>query len=460
MNNIWLIEHTGSGQDNETYMLQEGKEVNGSSLRSCLNAPFRVDGETTVIIGGAYEALADLLLGIRFRQIQGRAGSDRYSITVAAYSDLEKDTKKSLYSPELLRYIVSRSQEEGIGIAFRDLDASFPEESFLHTLEMAYLAVGHSNNRREKGYRIMSYNIECPSFQDYLDKGDSSSMIIKNPLTHAMDFAHPLDAGVIKVLDNPIVNEAFKKVVNLATDAHYGLILSSGIRVDQDDSPLRNILRKCAETLGIKVPYTVISGSINGVNAMTVGSDKFCFIAMSSLLTRVLNEDQITFVLGHECGHIALGHVVYHTAANSLRTAAEMIPVLGPTIYQATSLPLKAWERRSEISADRAGLLCCGDMNIACRTLLQLEAGFVNADNFDIDKYIRDSNTLRNRTVLGHFAEMKQEHPVLAKRMEALNLFANSEKYYRLTGRTAPNGMRLLNDSELNRRTEEILKIL
>jgi hypothetical protein len=33
-----------------------------------------------------------------------------------------------------------------------------------------------------------------------------------------------------------------------------------------------------------------------------------------------------------------------------------------------------AWQQRAELSADRGGLVCCGDLDIACKTIARLTA--------------------------------------------------------------------------------------
>lgn len=303
------------------------------------------------------------------------------------------------------------------------------------------------------------YNLECPSFEMFLKNNEKIERSEKSR-DSALDFAHPVDAGIIRVLDSPMVNKAFAGLVDLTVDAQYGLIFSTGLRIDDQESEIGDIIRHCAKTLEINVPYTVISSSITGLNAMTVGTDEFVYIAVSSLLKNIFENDEVCFVIGHECGHIALGHVLYHTVVSTMSSFSQLIPLVGPAVYQLISWPLKAWSRRSEISADRAGLLCCGDIYTACRTLLRLEAGFEAVENFDVDTYIQNTSDSLRHTQIGYLQELFADHPILAKRMEALRVFANSEKYYRLTGKRPFAGTELYTDEELNRRTEQIVSVI
>lgn len=302
-------------------------------------------------------------------------------------------------------------------------------------------------------------SMKVPSFQAFLQT-NRQAKDADAARNEALNFAHPMDAGIIRVLDTPAVNKAFARLVDLSVDAQYGMILSTGLRVDNQQSQLGDIIRHCSETLGISAPYTMISSSVTGLNAATIGTDEFVYVVISSLMEKMFDRDELSFVIGHECGHIALGHVLYHTVVSTVGSLSQLIPIIGPAIYQTVSWPLKAWSRRSEISADRAGLLCCKDVNLAVRTLLRLEAGFTSVDQFNAEEYIANANQWLKHSQIGYLTELGQDHPVLAKRMEALKIFADSEKYYRLSGQVPPTGKQLYCDAELDKRTEQIVKVI
>lgn len=305
----------------------------------------------------------------------------------------------------------------------------------------------------------MANTVKCPSFDDFVN-----GRTRYNPQTHikgAVEFAHPMDAGIIKVLDNKLINEMFEKYVDASVDLQNGLALSTSLKVDEKSNPdLYNTIVECSEKLNIPVPYTVVSSSVSGINAQTAGTDEFAYVAVSSLLTVLLSAQEQKFVIGHECGHIALGHIVYHTALGTLGMLGNLIPIVGDFIANTIQFPLNAWSRRSEISADRAGLICCGDITTAKKALLKLEAGFMDIDNVDIDDYLKNSKTFRKSNSLGKLTEIFQTHPIIPKRIEALELFANSEKYYRIANIPIPGGVRLIGDLELEKRTEQIIKVI
>lgn len=305
----------------------------------------------------------------------------------------------------------------------------------------------------------MGNTVKCPSFEDFI--GGNTRRNTKTHVKEAVEFAHPIDASIIKILDNKLINELFEKYVDASVDLQSGLALSSSFKIDEKTNPeLHCIILECADKLNIPVPYTVISRSVSGINAQTAGTDEFAYIAVSSLLSVLLSKEEQKFVLGHECGHIALGHVVYHTAMRTIGDLGNLVPIVGNLIAGTIQFPLNAWSRRSEISADRAGLICCEDIKTAKKALLKLEAGFMNIDNVDMDEYLENSKMFRNNNSLGKFTELFNEHPIIPKRIEALDLFANSEKYYKITHKPVPQSVKLISDSELEKRTNQIIKII
>ena len=277
--------------------------------------------------------------------------------------------------------------------------------------------------------------------------------------TARRDYAHPVDSTVIKFLDNKVINFTFKRLVDLLADSTYGPVVASGVFVNEKNYPeINELVDECVETLNIKKPYVIISNSITGLNAMTFGSDEEPYIALSPLLVNTLSRWQLRFVIGHECGHIAMGHMLYHTVVSVAAMFATSMPIIGPVVDKVGALPLKAWSRRSEISADRAGLLCCYSNQVAQRTLLQLELPFMDANQVDVDEYVKNSEQYRQGGFVRKLNEFDASHPIIPKRIQALNEFVKSGRYYMLRG-LAPTP-ESYSDEELAQKVEDIVKVL
>ena len=292
--------------------------------------------------------------------------------------------------------------------------------------------------------------IKCPEFG-----GDQNSW----GDTARRDYAHSLDSAIINFLDNPAINSVFKHLVEMMADSTYGPVVASGVAINDHNYPeLNKLVNECVDTLNIHRPYVIISSALSGLNAMAFGSDDEPYVALSPLMVKTMSPTQLKFVIGHECGHVAMGHMVYHTVISIASVFASALPIIGPIINTVGTLPLMAWSRRSEISADRAGLLCCGDLEAAQRTLIQLEMPFMDASQIDIPEYVANSERFLKKGVLRRINEFDDAHPIIPKRIKALDVFTNSEKYYRVTSQKTSDN--LLSDHELEHKIESIIKVL
>lgn len=292
------------------------------------------------------------------------------------------------------------------------------------------------------------------TFEDFLFEEGEKLGIKQIP------YAVPVDKKIISTIDNPVTTEFIKSYVNASTDITYGQIIAESILSSPSCYPeVYNVAKKCAEKLCMPMVDVYISPLVSGMNAITIGTDDETCIILGSLLTAILNEEQLAFVIGHEMGHIASGHILYHTALQNLRNSITLIPIVGDLIYKATVLPLFSWYRRSELTADRAGLLCCGNVETALDTMLQLMAGFMDTSKVDVNEYIEKSSGALDKNFFRKIGELTQSHPLTVKRLKALQLFSESKKYERCNG-VRIQDKELLSDAELEAQTEAIVKIM
>lgn len=212
------------------------------------------------------------------------------------------------------------------------------------------------------------------------------------------------------------------------------------------------LVEDCATALGVQVPTVYIANS-PVINAYTFGTDEDAFIVIHSALVDHFEEDELKFVIGHETGHIQNKHVVYGTVLHLMsRTAAMFLKWIAPPAEMA----LQAWYRRAEITCDRAGLLCTGDVHSATRGFLKLACGSHKLyGELDADGYLEQLE--EGRRGVGRFTEAFASHPYIPKRIEALRVFADSALYGEAMGQ--PDGAQGLSMEEVDRRTSEIIQI-
>jgi Zn-dependent protease with chaperone function len=111
-------------------------------------------------------------------------------------------------------------------------------------------------------------------------------------------------------------------------------------------------------------------------NAMTIGTDH-PFIVLNTGLVDLLDDEELRFVVAHEVGHVLSGHAVYRTMALILTSLGARLAWLpfGNIAISAILMGLNEWQRKAELSADRAGLLAGQDVEAAKRALMKMAGG-------------------------------------------------------------------------------------
>jgi len=228
--------------------------------------------------------------------------------------------------------------------------------------------------------------------------------------------------------------------------------LGTTVRVSEQQFPrIHAIAARCAERLDVATPTLYVANS-PFLNAYTFGTQEDSFIVVHSALIDHFTEAELSFVIGHETGHIQNQHVVYGTLLHVLRTTASLLlRWISPPIEVA----LLAWYRRAEITCDRAGLLCCGDVEVATKSFLKMATGSQKLyAELDADAYL--SQLEEGRHGFGRFTEAFATHPYLPKRVSALRLFTESA----LCREALSLGEGGLSMEEGDRRTHDIIQIL
>ena len=128
------------------------------------------------------------------------------------------------------------------------------------------------------------------------------------------------------------------------------------------------------------LPEVYVSGDSQW-NTYTFGSDSSAFIVLGTAILNNFQNEEMLFVLAREMGHCRAGHALWKTVTRFLAgDSAAMHGLLSNGLINAihpmqliqgtVELPLLAWSRQSEITADRAGLLAVGNEALARRVLL------------------------------------------------------------------------------------------
>ncbi|MER7946864.1 M48 family metallopeptidase [Streptomyces sp. NPDC096079] len=253
-------------------------------------------------------------------------------------------------------------------------------------------------------------------------------------------YEHPADRSALVALRKLSgFDTAFKALSALLPERSLRLLyLSDSVRVsDAQFSHLNDMLRDACYILDLeKVPPMYVTQDPKP-NAMCIGLDE-PIIVVTTGLVELLDEEEMRAVVGHEVGHALSGHAVYRTVLLFLTNLALKIAwiPLGTVAITAVVTALREWFRKSELSADRAGLLVGQDVRSSMRGLMKIAGGNhlheMNVDAFlaQADEYEK-SGDLRD-SVLKILNVLPRSHPFTTVRAAELRKWSESRDFQRI----------------------------
>ncbi len=212
---------------------------------------------------------------------------------------------------------------------------------------------------------------------------------------------------------------------NFSLSHHNALIREARPVTPQSMPELAQVLQRGVARLqpGAVEAYVVSSAELN---AYTFGLSTPKTVVLYSALFQVMDEDEMLFILGHELGHVALGH----TWLNSLVGGMAGIPASFSAAV-VLNIAFLWWNRTCEYSADRAGLLACGKPEKAVSALVKLGAGRSGRGPNNLEEVYHRLDA-EDDQLTGELNEILATHPLLIHRIQELSKFAASEAYRRM----------------------------
>ncbi|MCM1220683.1 MAG: M48 family metallopeptidase [Lachnospiraceae bacterium] len=212
-------------------------------------------------------------------------------------------------------------------------------------------------------------------------------------------------------IGNPITRQFLRTV----TDHYYAdqldeILLQSKELTKTSYPSFYIVYLGCCEKLGLyKRPKAYITSRLQGINALSIEVKDKRMILISRRVVISLTVKEQAFILGHELGHHQQGNLVCHTLNGLLDNLNNKTEIIGPIIADAVEVPLKRWCRCSEFNADRAGIICCGDIEVVKGLFQKL-------------------GMCQQMSAYSEYSEIGSSHPHFQTRLSALAKYTTVQK--------------------------------
>jgi Zn-dependent protease with chaperone function len=264
------------------------------------------------------------------------------------------------------------------------------------------------------------------------------------PEISAVSWEHPADRAALQALRAvPGVDEVIRKVLALLGGERGVRLLFQGnaVRIGPTQFPrLWHLHTEVTTTFDWSdVPELYVSQT-PFFNAGAYGIDK-PFIVIHSAAVELLDDDELRVLLSHELGHVLSGHALYRTIAAILALISlGALPVLASLVVLPVRLAFLEWSRKSELSADRAGLLGGQDIVVAQRLDMKM-AGGGRGDGFagqlNVDAFMQQAHEYAAAgegldVVYKALSTLALTHPMHTVRAAELQRWVGSGDYDRI----------------------------
>lgn len=269
-------------------------------------------------------------------------------------------------------------------------------------------------------------------------------VILKN--LQSSEYEHAFDKEAMKTLKKvPNLELVVKKVNEFGLDKIvYMESLANKIRVSAEQFPEIDRLFTAARKI-LDIPYHVdlyIEQSFS-FNAYATGVEKPQVTVTTELINHFTSEE-LLFVLGHELGHVKSEHVLYHQMGRYFSIIAEILANatlgLGRVLSVGLQVALFDWIKKSEFSADRAGVLVAqndeASMKAFCKLAGVPEKWLGSFNMAEVNQQVAEFHTFVNDSQINKafqfFNQMFDTHPWIMIRIHEINQWIGSPEYQRI----------------------------
>lgn len=249
---------------------------------------------------------------------------------------------------------------------------------------------------------------------------------------------HPEDAAAQQSLRGmPLLAQLSKAVMKFYT-VRASQLSSMANKVRLGPNQLPEIYRYLPAACGaLNIPEPEFYLEMNPQpNAYAEGNIEVGLITVTSGLLETMDDDEMQAVIGHECGHIACHHLIYKTITRLLLQVGPKI--FGPlaAISTPVQIALLNWERKGELSADRAGAIVMGGSRSIVETMIRLAGGPKSiTSKVDVSVYMEQAEAMDTMTESGWdralqtWATLGRSHPFNSARAREITAWCESVEF-------------------------------
>jgi len=210
---------------------------------------------------------------------------------------------------------------------------------------------------------------------------------------------------------------------------HNELIKNAHPVIAQTEPELAALVKGCASQLR-SPPFRIFIAPGNTLNAYTFGLVEPQVVVVYAGVLSIMDEDELRFIVGHEIGHICLGHTWLNSLVGGM--AGIPSPYLAAVVLYFS---FRWWNRVCEYSADRAGLLACAKPEKAYSALIKLVSGSSAVRSPQAWEQALRQIESEDDHMENNIGELLSTHPMIIRRLEALRKYAASPDYQYMLAR-------------------------
>ncbi len=246
---------------------------------------------------------------------------------------------------------------------------------------------------------------------------------------------HPADLAAMSALRNVRgLDEVIKFIFGKTSEQSIRLLhIASSVKVTQNQFPrVHQMMERTVDVFDWPYRPDVFVTQSPFFNAGVYGVRE-PFIVLNSSLVQRLDDTELACVVAHEMGHVMSGHAIYKTLLwMLLNVSANFVP-MAELVLLPIIAALREWDRKSELTADRAGLLATQieDPNY---TLLMKMAGGDDVSQLNMNDFFAQAQEYEQQKSLldGLFKLLNtvwESHPFPVIRLTELKNWAVGGQY-------------------------------